>query len=137
AAHRRNVTQTHGQRPMPQAPWRRVFEPEIDRLDQQVYGDERFAIFPLAQDRGVVADSEDQVGRARFRRLIANAFYEVELALHSTEKYKTEKCETVYYLQGKRLVFTNVGGYFDQFLRVVFFLPARESKLLTHFIFSI
>ena len=66
----------------PRKSWRRVFELEINIFDQQVDGDERFAPIPLAQDGGVVADSQDQVSRARFRRLIANAFYEVELALH-------------------------------------------------------
>src|SRR5215467_10175588 len=70
---------------MPQEPRRSVFELEVNFFDQQINCDERIAPFPLAQDGGVVADSEDQVGRVRFRRLIANAFYEVELALHLSD----------------------------------------------------
>src|SRR5262245_44675294 len=67
---------------MPQEPRRSVFELEINLFDQQVDGDERFASFPLAQDGCVVADSQDQVRGLEVRRPIANAFYEVELALH-------------------------------------------------------
>src|SRR5262249_51167398 len=78
----RNVAQTHGQSFMAQPSRRGVFELEINVFDQQVNGDERFAGFPLAQDRGVITDSEDQVGRLAFPRLIANVFYEVELTLH-------------------------------------------------------
>src|SRR5215831_9194408 len=76
---------------MSQKPGRGVFELEIDFFDQHVDGQERFAPSPLAQDRGVVTDAEDQVlfgvgGGASFRRLVANAFYEVELALHLSRR---------------------------------------------------
>ena len=77
----RNVAQTHSQGFVPQESWRRVFELEINIFDQQVDGDERFA---PSRSRKTAASSPiyRTRSRARFRRLIANAFYEVELALH-------------------------------------------------------
>src|SRR5262245_25890495 len=71
---------------MTEAPWWSVCEFEINVFYEQINSDESFSIFTFAEDRGVVADSINQIRRVHLRRPLSNDLYELELALHLSER---------------------------------------------------